>query len=166
MPITPSHFAGRGMRLVARIIDGLIHSVPFFFVLPGIFSLVARTELLQTSGMTEEEIMQQMAVILAESGLLMNIMMAVAGWLIITVIQLVLLTKNGQTIGKKVVGVKIVMTDTGKNGGFVPNVLLRTFVNGLLSAIPLYSLIDALFIFREDRRCVHDMIANTSVIKA
>ena len=55
--------------------------------------------------------------------------------------------------------------DTGENGGFVPNVLLRFIVNGLLWIIPLYGLVDILFIFRGDRRCIHDMIAGTQVVE-
>ena len=44
------------------------------------------------------------------------------------------------------------------------NVLLRGLVNGLLNIVPLYFLVDCGFIFREDRRCVHDMIAGTVVV--
>jgi uncharacterized RDD family membrane protein YckC len=47
----------------------------------------------------------------------------------------------------------------------VTNVLLRGVVNGLLSIIPLYGLVDALFIFREDKRCLHDLIAGTIVVR-
>ena len=54
---------------------------------------------LQVSGMSEEEMAEQMAVIFAESGLILNIMMAVGAWLVIAIFQLVLLTKYGQTIG-------------------------------------------------------------------
>jgi uncharacterized RDD family membrane protein YckC len=67
-------------------------------------------------------------------------------------------------------GIKIVKFDTGQNGGFVPNVLLRSIVNGLIGSIPfigaLYALVDILFIFAEDRRCIHDHLAGTVVIKA
>jgi uncharacterized RDD family membrane protein YckC len=85
-------------------------------------------------------------------------------WLIVLIVQVVLLTRSGQTVGKRLVGIRIVNKDTGQNGGFVPNVLLRGLVNGLLNVIPLYGLVDALFIFREDRRCLHDLIANTIVV--
>ena len=43
---------------------------------------------------------------------------------------------------------------------------LRNVVNGLLGIIPLYGIIDALFIFGESRQCLHDKIADTIVIKA
>lgn len=82
------------------------------------------------------------------------------------VLQIVLVSKQGQSLGKKLVGTRIVMKDTMENGGFVVNVLKRGLLNGLLSLIPGYFLVDSLFVFREDRRCVHDMIAGTIVIQA
>jgi uncharacterized RDD family membrane protein YckC len=82
------------------------------------------------------------------------------------IFQMVLLTKDGQTVGKKVLGIRIVKMDTGENGGFVPNVLLRLIVNGLIGVIPLYGLVDILFIFRSVRRCIHDLIAGTQVVDA
>ena len=79
--------------------------------------------------------------------------------LAVFVYQIVLLTKDGQTVGKKAWGIRIVGMQTGANGGFVTNVLLRLIVNGLLGLIPLYGLVNILFIFRSDLRCIHDMIA-------
>jgi len=69
-------------------------------------------------------------------------------------------------LGKKLAGIRIVLKDTQENGGFAVNVLKRGVLNGLLSLIPGYFLADSLFIFREDRRCLHDMIAGTVVIQA
>jgi len=86
--------------------------------------------------------------------------------LIVFLYQVALLTKEGQTVGKKALGIRIVKMDTGENGGFIPNVLLRLIVNGLIWAIPLYGLIDILFIFRSDRRRIHDLIAGTQVVDA
>ncbi len=82
----------------------------------------------------------------------------------ILIFQMVLLTQYGQTLGKKALDIRLVKVDTGQNGGFVPNVLLRLIVNGLLGIIPFYSLVDILFIFRQDRRCIHDLIAGTEVV--
>lgn len=86
-------------------------------------------------------------------------------FLIVFIFQVMLLTKDGQTLCKKALGIRIVKMDSGENGGFVPNVLLRLIVNSLLGIIPLYSLVDILFIFGSDRRCIHDMIAGTRVVK-
>ncbi|OGS36252.1 MAG: hypothetical protein A2506_04530 [Elusimicrobia bacterium RIFOXYD12_FULL_66_9] len=82
--------------------------------------------------------------------------------------QVYLLWKRGQTLGKIAMGIRIVRIDTNENGGFVTNVLLRTFLNSLITSIPilgpLYGLADAAFIFRADRRCLHDYIAKTLVV--
>ena len=86
--------------------------------------------------------------------------------LAIIVVQTVLLTRDGQSVGKKALNIRIVVHRTGENGGFMPNVLLRVVVNGLLGFIPFYSILDILFIFRQDRRCIHDLIAGTVVVNA
>ena len=43
---------------------------------------------------------------------------------------------------------------------------LRNVVNTILGIIPLYGIIDVLFIFGEARQCLHDKIADTIVVKA
>jgi uncharacterized RDD family membrane protein YckC len=96
---------------------------------------------------------------------------AVAGLYVIgyVVLQIYLLSTRGQTLGKKWIGIKIVKMN-GSAPGFVHAFLLRSFVSGLIGAVPYlgyaYSLVDILFIFRDDRRCVHDLIAGTRVVRA
>lgn len=84
--------------------------------------------------------------------------------------NLMRLSTHGQTIGKKWMGIRIARLEDNSNPGFVKAVLLRGFVNGLIGAVPLigafYSLVDICFIFRADRRCIHDLIAGTHVLKA
>jgi len=87
------------------------------------------------------------------------------GFLAIPIVQVVLLVKDGQTIGKRALNIRVVMFETDENGGFVPNVLLRAWLNALIGIIPFYSFVDILFIFRDDHRCIHDLIAGTKVIK-
>jgi uncharacterized RDD family membrane protein YckC len=43
--------------------------------------------------------------------------------------------------------------------------LLRSWLNTLIGIIPFYGLVDVLFIFREDKRCIHDLIAGTHVVQ-
>ena len=92
------------------------------------------------------------------------------GLLLLTVlVQLVLLGSRGQTVGKIVMKVRIVDSVTGMHPGWARIILLRTVVNGILRAIPgvgfAYYLVDSLFIFRADRRTIHDFIAGTRVDK-
>jgi uncharacterized RDD family membrane protein YckC len=88
----------------------------------------------------------------------------------ILIAQVVMLSTRGQTIGKRIAGVRIVKLDTGENGGFLPNVVLRGLVPTFIGAVPyigpVFSIVNILFIFREDYRCIHDHIAGTVVIRA
>lgn len=100
-------------------------------------------------------------------------LVGLAATVVLLAIQIVWLTQRGQTIGKRVVGIRIVLigkdSETQKeplqNGGFVVNVLKRGLITGLLNLVPFFFLVDSLFIYREDRRCIHDFIAGTCVIK-
>lgn len=88
----------------------------------------------------------------------------VAGLFALIGYQLYSVTTRGQTIGKRLLSIRVVLKETGQNGGFVVNVLKRGLVTGILNLIPGFFLVDSLFIFREDRRCVHDFIAGTVVV--
>lgn len=91
------------------------------------------------------------------------------GALVVLAIDLTLLARNGQTIGKKVLGIKVVRVD-GSPVSLFRVFFLRYVCNTFLTLIPvagsLYSLVDVLMIFSESRRTVHDHIADTIVIKA
>lgn len=89
--------------------------------------------------------------------------------------NLFFLARAGQTLGKKAVGIRIVLADSGLNGGFVVNVLKR----GALAGVPYFALTflhpvagaayvwaDVLCVFRDSRRCLHDQIAGTVVIRS
>jgi len=93
----------------------------------------------------------------------------------ILIANLYFLTVAGQTIGKRLAGLRIVSKETEENGGFVVNVLRRGVVPGLayvaLTIVHpilggLFVWTDILFIFRSDRRCVHDHIAGTLVVQS
>ncbi|MBE2287292.1 MAG: RDD family protein [Prosthecobacter sp.] len=87
------------------------------------------------------------------------------GFLGLTIYNIVLLTTRGQTIAKKWLGIRIVTHPDAQSPGFVKGFLLRSFVNGIIGQfVPLYGIVDACFIFREDQRCLHDLIADTTVI--
>ncbi len=89
--------------------------------------------------------------------------------------NIVLLVQNGQTLGKKVVGIRVIDSQ-GENPGFWKICLVRwlpfAVVGGALDLLlnmrgpgALVSLVDVLFIFSPTRRCLHDMLADTHVIR-
>jgi uncharacterized RDD family membrane protein YckC len=92
----------------------------------------------------------------------------VVGGLTLAGFQIYLLTTRGQSIGKIVLGIRIIKQDGG-SPGFVRAALLRWIVPGLIGAIPylglIVSLVDVLFIFGPEQRCLHDLIAGTIVVK-
>ena len=89
--------------------------------------------------------------------------------LLVAVVQWYLIATSGQSIGKKVVGLKIIKTD-GSDVNFVSGVILRSWIPAFIGWIPLvgsiFGLVDALFIFGSDHRTIHDHIAGTKVISA
>lgn len=83
--------------------------------------------------------------------------------------NLVWLYRSGQTIGKRILNVRIVRSN-GESASLGRIFGLRMVVPAVLGAIPilgpLFSLTDPLFIFGNDRRCLHDHLADTIVIRA
>jgi uncharacterized RDD family membrane protein YckC len=93
---------------------------------------------------------------------------ALAGFIALTWINIVLVRGNGQSIAKWLVGIKVVRKD-GSPASLGRIFWMRNVVNGLPTLIPLvgslYGLIDHLFIFGESQQCLHDRIADTIVVK-
>lgn len=95
------------------------------------------------------------------------------GWIILTAIGLMvanlyLLYTRSQTVGKMLVKIQIVNYEDGQPADLVRTFLLRGIVNSLIGGIPcighIYSLVDILYIFGEEHRCIHDLIAKTIVV--
>lgn len=97
------------------------------------------------------------------------IALGIAALIALLVINLKLLGRQGQSLGKKWAKVRVVRMD-GSPASLGRQVGLRYVVNALIGSIPfvgsIYSLVDILCIFRGDRRCIHDMIADTKVVEA
>ncbi|MDE2143826.1 MAG: RDD family protein [Elusimicrobia bacterium] len=91
----------------------------------------------------------------------------------VLVAQAALLSRDGQTFGKKIWGLRVVRRDTGENGGFVTNVLIRATVawipNLFLAAFgspPMWLLADGLTLaWRDDGLSLHDLAAGTAVVE-
>ena len=96
------------------------------------------------------------------------IMIALISFVIFIMVHGYTLLTNGQTLGKKLVGIRI-----ADMNGEVPDInrllcfryLPILLANLIFSNPPFIQLLDAAFIFRSDRRCLHDMLADTCVVK-
>ena len=95
-------------------------------------------------------------------------MLAMGGGVIaVAIVNWVMITQRGQSIAKRILGMRIIVRDTGELPGFLRGVLLRIWVPAAINqACNLFSLVDALWIFGDERRCLHDLIAGTIVIDA
>lgn len=87
---------------------------------------------------------------------------------VFAIINYKLLVTNGQTIGKKVLKIRIVDEQSGKLAS--GNALIARYsFYFLVVYIPfigwLISLVNALFIFGDEKKCIHDKIARTIVVK-
>jgi uncharacterized RDD family membrane protein YckC len=87
----------------------------------------------------------------------------------IVVYQAVLLSSTGQTVGKKLMQLRVINLIDRSNPGFVKAVLIRWWLPSLIYSIPYlgwaFWLADGLFVFKNDRRCLHDLMAGTQVVR-
>ena len=150
--------ATRGSRLGATLIDGLIFGIPF---VPSY--VVAIPSVLHQGKPGAVSIWAALA---ATGGWLYFALLVLLCTLTITAI---LVHKNAQTIGKKLLGIKVARKD-GSRATLGRIFGLRYLLNSAIGLIPLigpfYGLIDVLFIFGEPKRCLHDYLADTIVIRA
>jgi uncharacterized RDD family membrane protein YckC len=96
-----------------------------------------------------------------------------AGLFAVLLVQALLILFRGQNLGKLLTGVKVVRADDDGPAGFARGVMLRfalpVSIFFLLNvAFPLgflFVALDYAFMFRADRRCLHDLIAGTRVVR-
>ena len=144
--------ADRGTRLGATLLDSVLMSAMIY--LPLVFGGVLHG--IAAAGQRNLNV----AALFGVWG-----MAAVAGFVVWCVLNLIFVARNGQSVGKKMLGIKVVRSD-GSRASLGRIFWLRNVVNGLLALVPFYGFVDALFIFGEAQQCVHDKLADTIVIKA
>lgn len=146
-----SRKATRGKRLGAALLDGLI------MLLPG--GLAAAGGIMEWNA-------RRAGIPSSSVGGLLLFLGAVAA-LAVLVVNCVMIHRSGQTMGKRMLDIAVVRSD-GDRIGLGRYILLRVIVVSLLGVIPLVGrfigLIDVLLIFGKERRCLHDLIADTIVV--
>jgi len=168
-PAQGVELADRGTRLVAVTLDGLLACIPFLPMLGvGIYFAAAMQYRVSAadgagaSGIPGVED-SQVALLLG-----LTAVVAMLGLLGLAIYQWVLISRTGQSLGKKWTGIRIELL-AGGPVSFTSGVLLRNWVTKLIGMVPylgmVFQLVDVLFIFRDDRRCIHDHIAGTRVVR-
>ncbi|MFO1250693.1 MAG: RDD family protein [Inhella sp.] len=145
--------AGRGTRLVAAVVDGVIAAA----VAWGVYMIPVMQPLLVAQERATEASIWGLTPLNLGLGLLVFLM--VQGWSLVT---------RGQTLGKMLFKLRIVRSDGSRVDawrllGLRYGIgMLMNFSTGIAM---IYSLIDSVLIFRASRKCLHDSIADTQVIK-
>lgn len=151
--VSTLELADRGTRLGASLLDGVITGLP-------VFGLVLALFLASGHGFLDP--------MPAGTHVLFILGALLIGAAVHLAINGHLLVKHGQTVGKKLCGIRIIRRDGGlptlwdsfgKRHMPVMVVSQIPFIGGLLT------IIDACFIFRDNRRCLHDELAGTLVVK-
>lgn len=144
------NLASRGARLGGAIIDAIISGIVSF-------PIMYYTGFWQSAMTGEVNIGDQL-------------MLAIFGIVVFLLLNGYLLAKRGQTIGKALVGTRIVSVEDEQILPLPKVFGLRYLPINIVAQVPyvgsILALINVLFIFRDDRRCVHDLIAGTKVINA
>lgn len=96
------------------------------------------------------------------------VLWAVIGFALFAVIHGYPLHESGQTWGKKLLSIRIV--DLQGNKPPLGELLFKRYLpTHAIVNVPcvggLYALVDSLMIFRQDQRCLHDLIAGTRVVR-
>lgn len=142
--------ASRVSRLAAVIVDAIIMMVINLPVMAvaGVFGQIARGE---------------------QMSFAQSLLWGLFGIVVFLIVNGYFLARDGQTVGKKVLGVRIVRNEDGQLQSAGKVIGLRYVLLQVIYSVPcvgsLFALVDVLFIFREDKRCIHDMIAGTKVVK-
>jgi uncharacterized RDD family membrane protein YckC len=144
--------ADRGTRLGAAFLDGIIFIAMVY--LPILVIGVGGGLAQRAAGDAD-----------AGGWLGAGVLVGLAGFGVWSWLTIMYVNRNGQSIAKKLMGIKVVRSD-GSRVSLGRLFWLRNVVNGVVSIVPLYWFIDLLFIFSETRQCLHDKIADTIVVRA
>ena len=150
-----SNLADRSARFLGALIDGVVLSV---IILPIVFLVLIPVFASTPDAM--QALTYNVGYIISAFFLGQIIFLAVQGYLLST---------RGQTVGKLVVKTQILSEETGEIPEFWPLYIKRYLAFGLVYNVPIIgpiiSIVNACLIFRENRKCLHDDVAGTKVVK-
>ena len=90
----------------------------------------------------------------------------VMGILVFIITNIVFLVKEGQSIGKRIVGIKIVSEEHNCVPEPLELIFMRCVIPMALSATGIFYLIDLICgLYSEKNKCIHDSLAKTLVVE-
>lgn len=164
--------ADRGARLLARVIDWFLEMV---CAVPGLIILggeIVKVFIAVSQGKEPE--LDQLDI----PRLILGASVFLGAALVLLIIQVSMLATRGQTIGKRILGIRVVKLD-GSPAGLIGAWLMREALITVLGMVagfipfvgpillrPAFHITDWCLIFADDQRCLHDKLAGTKVVKA
>lgn len=165
-----SQLASFGSRFVAKILDLLLWipavAIPSFFLNESqVAQLVEIQKKMQSATNSDQalQLQEQLFTLIPNQA-----WQAMALYvLVMLAVQAVLLTKTGQSLGKKIAKIQIVDATNGQPVNLMRAFTLRSLIFITLNIIitPVISLIDFLFGIGPKRQTLHDKLSKTKVIK-
>lgn len=136
--------AGIGTRFAAIFIDGLIMLIPLFAVAFG--SVFVLAPVLGTAG-----------------GIVLELVIGVLATIPYVLYEGFMLSRGGQTLGKKIMKVKVVTPEGGDIS--VGQAWTRAIMRSVFNLLRILGLVNYLFAFGQEKTCLHDRIAKTRVVQ-
>jgi uncharacterized RDD family membrane protein YckC len=150
LPVTGLVLASIGRRFGALFLDGLIINLPLMFLFGAAMIMFGA---FRSGGPSDAG-----AAIIV--GLELFLTVALLGiWVLY---EGLMLRRDGQTLGKKAMRVKVVSAEGGPLSG--GQAFGRAAMRQLLGFVPCLGLVNYLTAFGVERTCIHDMAARTRVV--
>ena len=149
-----NHLASRSSRLLASLVDGFITFL-IFAVIALITGILNFSTIYETKNDPKFELASFLVSITCT--IIFTILIPTYIW-------------NGQTIGKRWMSIAVVKENNGQVN--LKTMIIRSIFSLLIkitlpiisTIIGILAFIDPLFIFRENRKTLHDLIAKTKVV--
>ncbi len=155
IPGQERRLASPATRFLAMVVDGLIFLLPFYAVMGLLMPDLTKAD--------------PAAAFSLGFSTIASLVVGAGGMIAIIATNWVLLHRHGQTIAKRMFGIKVVRSN-GERCSLARILLARWLPITVLTIVPfvgiVLALVDALMIFRRDRRCLHDLVADTIVVTA
>ena len=172
--IVDVHIASPGARIAAYLLNNLF---TFLIWLPFIVMVVFTLD-------ESKKLVSESSLFNTPEYFAITFFISLAVYLVFGIFQLYYMSRDGQSLGKKIMGIRVLKSD-GNNPGFEGTVLIREVVWALAVGVVvtivslaisdtggnLISLLIAfinfimLFSVKRDRRTLYDMLADTVVVK-
>ena len=168
--------ASLGTRFFAKVLDLLLW-LPAAFIPYLLLGVDSRLQLLEIQGkyltVTDTAQALQLQTELVHLLFTQEAFIGMSVYIVLMLaVQAFLLFKTGQSIGKKMLGLKIVDAETNGKASLNQVFILRSLVFIILNIslmvlnlMPFIAVIDIVFAFNPQRQTLHDKLAKTKVVK-